>query len=662
MANRKNTFLLKRSNVINKSPLLGDLQLGEIALNTADAKLYTSYTGGLTGATEIRQIGWDRINRTGDTVTGDFNFYGNIQISGSSLPNGYAFSVTGDTNILGDVYVTGDLNYSGDLIVTGSTIVQNGLTANTIYTDYIDFNTVATVTQSQGRINWDTGTGTLNISVGDGATGLIDLQVGQEEIVRVYNAEATTLLKGEIVYVSGSQGNRPAVKRAQATSDGYSVTTLGMVDSNISSGAEGYVTIFGIISNLNTLGLTGGTPIWLSGTVPGGFTSQKPIAPLHTVLIGYVVRVSATVGSVFINISNGWELDELHDVRISAATEGDLLIRSSYSGTPVWVNSKILKGDYTFSGNTNQIGDFTITGDTTQLGNFDIAGNTFQLGNFDITGDTFQLGNTNQIGNFNITGNTSQIGNTSQVGSFRIVSATTGCTFAVTGNTCLNGDLSIVGDTFMSGDFCMNNMNSGGLPTGTNCFDTTLIPTGTTVIHQFQGEGGVLAHLNDLATGEPNSRGYTYFENNTTLTSFVAVGTGVYTPVIGAPQTVGGYNNFFTITTGATTATTNKLTYNYLPSSGSSFTYLKFIVSLSVELAQNQQLTFQIQRTRSLSTTTIPIGMSITPTGNGANGLTFNGIAEALHQDEFVLVVRNATGSGVSNSVRITDLSFSMFT
>jgi len=247
-----------------------------------------------------------------------------------------------------------EFNISGNLLISGNTQINGGLTANTIsattiYADYIDFNTGATVTSSNGRIYWDSGTGTLNVSVGDTGTGLIDLQVGQEEIVRVFNDEATTLQKGEIVYVSGSQGNRPAVKRAQATSDGYSVTTLGMVDRNIASGAEGYVTTFGIISNLNTLGLTGGTAIWLSGTVPGGYTSVKPIAPLHTVLIGYVVRVSATVGSIFVNISNGWELDELHDVRISAATEGDLLMRSSFSGTPLWVNTKTLNGSYTIT-------------------------------------------------------------------------------------------------------------------------------------------------------------------------------------------------------------------------------------------------------------------------------------------------------------------------
>ena len=744
MANRQNTLLLKRSNVIGKIPPISGLTLGEMALNTADAKLYSLYTSGTVSPTEVRQIGWDRISRTGDTLTGDFNIFGDVAISGSVLPNGYALTVTGDTDILGDLCVEGNIDYDGNLVVSGSAVFQSGITANTIYTDYIDFNTGATVPQSVGRVSWDSGTGTLNVAVGDGDTGLIDLQVGQEEIVRVFNDEATTLVKGEIVYVSGSNGNRPRVKRSVAISDGYSVTTLGMVSRNIASGDEGYVTTFGIISNLNTLGLSGGTPIWLSGTVPGAYTSTKPIAPKHIVLIGYVVRVSATVGSVFVNISNGWELDELHDVRISGVTEGDLLIRSSYSGTPVWVNSKTLKGNYTFSGNTNQIGNFNITGNTNQIGNFTITGNTFQsgnteqignfnltgnteqIGNFTITGNTIQSGNTTQTGNFHITGNTSQLGdstqtgnvtlsgntfitgdttqsgttfqngnfnitgNTNQIGDFTItgnttqsgsttqvgnynvtgntnqlgynyiVSADTGCTLAVTGTTCLTGPVNITGPTFMSGNFCMNNMNTG--QTGTNCLDTSLIPTGATIIHQFQSEGGVFAHLGDLASGEPNSRGYTYFENNTVLTSFVASGTGVYTPVIGAPQTVAGYANLFIVTTGATTATTNKLTYNYPPASGTSFTFLKFTVSLSVELSQNQQLTFQIRRTRGVSVTTIPIGMSITPNGNTANGISFNGIAEALHLDEFVLVVRNATGSGASNSVRITDLSFSMFT
>ncbi len=348
MANRDNTFLLKRSNVAGKVPSAGSLLLGEVALNTADAILYTSGTT----ANTILPIGWDRISRTGDTVTGNFNFFGDVKISGSSLPNGYALAVTGDTNFVGDVYVTGDLTYNGNLLVTGGTVIQSGLTASTIYTDYIDFNTNYTgQTLPAGRLQWDDGNGTLVLGLKGGVS---DIEIGLENMALCYNDEATTLTAGTVVYVSGSQGNRPAIKRAIATGDGYSVTTLGVVSESIASGAQGFVTTFGMVNNLNTVGYSGGTPIWLSPTDAGGYTTVKPQAPNHTVLIGYIVRVHASVGSVFVHVSNGWEIDELHDVRINGKTQGDLLTLSAYNGSDVWVNSKTLNGSYTMTGLTVQ--------------------------------------------------------------------------------------------------------------------------------------------------------------------------------------------------------------------------------------------------------------------------------------------------------------------
>jgi hypothetical protein len=87
MANRKNTLLLKRSNVAGKIPASGDLLLGELAINTADAILYASGTTSNT----ILPIGWDRVSRTGDTINGNLTITGNTNISGS-------------TNISGDLY------------------------------------------------------------------------------------------------------------------------------------------------------------------------------------------------------------------------------------------------------------------------------------------------------------------------------------------------------------------------------------------------------------------------------------------------------------------------------------------------------------------------------------------------------------------------------
>jgi hypothetical protein len=127
MSIRENTFLLKRSNVPGKVPFAGDVKLGEIALNTADVKLYAS------GTTEndIVQIGWDRINRTGDTVTGDFIFNGDFSATtyygdGSNLIGVYPSSnPSGFTSNAGTVTSVG-LSMPSAFTVTNSPVISAG--------------------------------------------------------------------------------------------------------------------------------------------------------------------------------------------------------------------------------------------------------------------------------------------------------------------------------------------------------------------------------------------------------------------------------------------------------------------------------------------------------------------------------------------------------
>lgn len=206
------------------------------------------------------------------------------------------------------------------------------LTAKTLVNSpSIDFDTTITPTEAVGKMQWDDGNGTLQFGL---KGGNVNLQVGQEIVARVYNDSGVALTDGQIVYISGAQGNRIAVKLALADSDANSAGTLGMVTEPIAIGAEGFITILGTVNGLDTSALTAGAIVYLSPTVAGAYTTTKPSAPQHTVTLGYVERVHATVGSIYVKVDNGYELDELHNLLITSPSNNHSLF---YDGTK-WVN------------------------------------------------------------------------------------------------------------------------------------------------------------------------------------------------------------------------------------------------------------------------------------------------------------------------------------
>ena len=88
--------------------------------------------------------------------------------------------------------------------------------------------------------------------------------------------------------------------------------------------------------NTDPATFTAGQVIYLSSS--GDYTATVPVAPKHTVRLGEVVRAHATVGSIFVRIDNGYEIDELHNVLITSASNGDLLTYNSSSA--LWTNTK----------------------------------------------------------------------------------------------------------------------------------------------------------------------------------------------------------------------------------------------------------------------------------------------------------------------------------
>jgi hypothetical protein len=384
MANRKNTFLIKRSNIAGKIPAAGDLQLGELALNTADNILYASGTT----ANSILPIGWDRVARTGDTMTGSLY-----------APSIYATTISATTYLN-----LPPATFSGGT-VTGPTNFTNGLTANTM-------------------------SATTYYGDGSNLTGIS--AVATEFVVNCRNQSGSNMYRGQVVYMNGSTGNKPTILLAQANSEMTSARTFGVLKNDIANNGNGDVVTIGSITNLDTRTsathpftidtLSDGQTIYLSPTNAGYITNVKPYAPNHLVYIGKVVRTSPTNGYIEYQIQNGYELDELHDVKITGVTYGDLLTYSAYNGSNVWVNSKTLNGSYTVTGDTSVGGQMkaTTVSATTYYNlptDIRVTGGTYSNNTFTYTNNTGGTFSTlfNTMTGLTITGNLTVTGGTQSI-------------------------------------------------------------------------------------------------------------------------------------------------------------------------------------------------------------------------------------------------------
>lgn len=179
----------------------------------------------------------------------------------------------------------------------------------------------------------------------------------------VRNNTGSTLTKGTAVYINGAIGQNPTVTKAIATGDSTSAQTLGVMTADLANNSTGYVTIIGLVTDLDTSAYTDGQQLYLSATTAGSLTSTKQYAPNHLVYIAVVEHAHPTQGKLFVKVQNGYEMDEIHDVSAQSPSTGQTLVYNAASGLWEKSNSPIITGgtvdNAVIGGTTPAAGTFT---------------------------------------------------------------------------------------------------------------------------------------------------------------------------------------------------------------------------------------------------------------------------------------------------------------
>lgn len=168
---------------------------------------------------------------------------------------------------------------------------------NLLQPDYIEFNKNPRYPRLVGDVAWNSTDDTLNIHHSDGVTQ----QVGQELYGRILNNTAALIPNGTALGINPATNSFiPFIANGTLSP----LNIVGVTTQDIPVGANGRITVWGRVHDINTTGAPYGE-VWVAGdilyvstTVSGGFTKVKPTAPNLSIPIAQVLAVNATTGII----------------------------------------------------------------------------------------------------------------------------------------------------------------------------------------------------------------------------------------------------------------------------------------------------------------------------------------------------------------------------
>ena len=336
---RLTNIRLRRSSVSGNVPSTSDLDLGELAINTYDGKLYLKKN--VSGTESIVEIGAGG----GTGLSSAFTLYeytataNQTTFSGSDQNSNTLSYDTGSPPKV-QVYLNGVLlDWTTDFTATNGTsvVLTNGAAASDLL-QVAAYKSESTVVNdlalgdnqkikfgddddleiyhngSKSIIN-DAGTGELEFQVGgtaiydvtaDGIVLADGLDVEASEFIGdlrgavLFKAQAgEALSKGDVVYISGISGNTTIVSKADAN-DSAKMPAFGVAAAAASINTTVDIYTNGILSGLDTSSFTVGDELYVSNTA-GALTNSAPAGESSLLQkIAKVTRSDNSAGSIFI--------------------------------------------------------------------------------------------------------------------------------------------------------------------------------------------------------------------------------------------------------------------------------------------------------------------------------------------------------------------------
>jgi hypothetical protein len=344
----------------------GKSTLGTLEAGTSTLGASTLGSAVVTGETEL--IGATRIVESLQ-VDRAASFTQGVNVGGGEgiVTNGLVFGLDVNAflmNVIGPSKIDGTLNVAaaatiGSELNVGGTSRLADITATDASLSTLETSGAATIGQTldvvgrtstqyvqldtdfvpngepAGAFYWDPDGGIAAVRGIDG----VSLDLNEKEIWFVKNQSGSSIAAGSAVYAAGTLGASGQLLIAKMIANGTinAKYYLGITQSTIANGADGYVVRVGKIKGLNTTAWNDGDVLYVDETTAGALSDTEPTAPNLKLPTAFVVH-SAANGTIAVRQTAGTYLYESHDVQIASATTNEVLARTS-SGR--WENKTI---------------------------------------------------------------------------------------------------------------------------------------------------------------------------------------------------------------------------------------------------------------------------------------------------------------------------------